>query len=93
MNEQPDLIAFYKKHDYEEMKEILLTFLNPEQEVSEDDDEVTAPVVEAPKTAYSEPAAPKKKSPSFDEDEFDALFTETKPKASSAEDEDDDLPF
>jgi hypothetical protein len=82
-------------HDYEEMKEILLNFLNPEQEVTEDEDEVTtAPVVETPKTTYSEPAAPKKKS-TFDEDEFDALFSEEKPKSSVVEDEDedDDLPF
>jgi hypothetical protein len=93
LNEQPDLMTFYKKHDYEEMKEILLNFLNPEQEVTEDEDEVTtAPVVETPKTTYSEPAAPKKKS-TFDEDEFDALFSESKPKSSVVEDEDDDLPF
>jgi hypothetical protein len=93
LNEQPDLMTFYKKHEYEEMKEVLLNFLNPEQEVTEDEDEVeTAPVVETPKTTYSEPAAPKKKS-TFDEDEFDALFTESKPKSPFVEEEDDDLPF
>ena len=96
LNEQPDLMSFYKKHDYEEMKEILLNYLNPEQEaeIAEEEDEVVeAPVVEQ-KTAYSEPAAPKKKS-SFNEDEFDKLFTEKKPAKTAVEDEDedDDLPF
>jgi hypothetical protein len=96
LNEQPDLMSFYKKYDYEEMKEVLLNYLNPEQEaeVTEDEDEsvVEKPTIQA-STTYSEPATPKKKS-TFDEDEFDALFTEAKPKASPfVEEEDDDLPF
>jgi len=96
LNEQPDLMSFYKKYDYEEMKEVLLSYLNPEQEAetADEDEEITAaPVVE--KTTYSEPAVPKKKASSFDEDEFDALFQEVKPKSTAFvdEDEDDDLPF
>lgn len=90
LNEQPDLMSFYKKHEYEELKEILLNHLNPEQEVTEDEDEVeTAPVVQAPATTYTEPASRKSKKSSFDEDEFDQLFAEAKTNTV----EDDDLPF
>ena len=67
LSEQPDLMSFYKKHEYDEMKEILMNHLNPEQEVTEDDDEDEVVTTPAPKTVYAEPAATKKKS-SFDED-------------------------
>jgi hypothetical protein len=88
--EQPEVLALYKKYDYEEMKNILLTWLNPEAEV-ESTDEVEETVESTPVTSYSTPA-PKKKASNFDENEFDALFTEVKP-TSNKFDEDDDLPF
>ena len=88
LDEQADIYQFYKKYEYDEMKEVLLTYLNPEQETAEDE-VVEAPVIQ--KTVYSEPAAPKKKS-TFDENEFDSLFSDAKPRVTS-EDEDDDLPF
>jgi hypothetical protein len=72
------------------MKNILLTWLNPEAEV-ESTDEVEETVEATPATSYSTPA-PKKKASNFDENEFDALFTEAKP-TSNKFDEDDDLPF
>jgi hypothetical protein len=91
LSEQPDLMSFYKKHEYDEMKGILMNHLNPEQEATDDEeDEVVTIPAPAPKTVYAEPAATKKKS-SFDEDEFDALFSESKP--TSKVEDDDDLPF
>lgn len=92
LEEQPDLMSFYKKYDYDEMKEILLNHLNPENELEET--EVSEPVVEKPsqQTTYSEPVQPKKKS-DFDEDEFDSLFQDTKPSTSSNDDLSSDLPF
>jgi hypothetical protein len=95
LSEQPDLMSFYKKHEYDEMKGILMNHLNPEQEATGDEeDEVVTTPAPAPKTVYAEPAATKKKS-SFDEDEFDALFSESKPtsKVEDDLDDDDDLPF
>ena len=32
LNEQPEILTLYKKYDYDEMKGILLTWLNPETE-------------------------------------------------------------
>jgi hypothetical protein len=95
LSEQPDLMSFYKKHEYDEMKEVLMNHLNPEQEATaDDDDEVVTTSAPAPQTVYAEPATTKKKS-SFDEDEFDALFSESKPtaKVEDDSDDDDDLPF
>ena len=93
LNEQPEVLTLYKKYDYEEMKGILLNWMNPEQEESTEEAEVET-VVSAPVTTYSTPV-PKKKVSNFDEDEFDALFTEkTEVKSPfKDEDEDDDLPF
>jgi hypothetical protein len=91
LSEQPEPLTLYKKYEYDEMKNILLTWLNPEAD-GEDEDEVVepTPVVETPVvTNYATPATKKKSN--FDEDEFDALFTESKPSAKF--DEDDDLPF
>ena len=89
MSEQPEILALYKKYEYDEMKGILLTWLNPETEVEESETEVveqpTTPVV----TSYTTPV---KKKSSFNEDEFDALFTEAK-APSKFSDEDNDLPF
>jgi hypothetical protein len=84
---QPEVLTLYKKFEYDEMKTILLNWLNPESE--EPAEEVEATTTEEPVvTSYSTPVSKKKSS--FDEDEFDALFTE---KKSSKFDEDDDLPF
>ena len=81
--------------DYEEMKTILLNWLNPEQEevvsVVEEIEEPAIIDTKPAQTTYSTPS-PKKKQSSFDEDEFDALFTESTPK-SPFKDEDDDLPW
>lgn len=90
LSEQPEILTLYKKYEYDEMKNILLTWLNPEAEVEESETEEveqpTTPVV----TNYTTPAAKKKSS--FDEDEFDALFTDAK-APSKFDDEDNDLPF
>jgi hypothetical protein len=86
LSEQPEILTLYKKYDYDEMKNILLTWLNPETEETTEETVEEAPVVQ---TAYSTPAAKKKSS--FDEDEFDALFVAAKP--SNSIDEDDDMPF
>lgn len=86
LNEQPEILTLYKKYDYDEMKGILLTWLNPETEETTEETVEEAPVAQ---TAYSTPAAKKKSS--FDEDEFDAMFVSAKP--SNSVDEDDDLPF
>jgi hypothetical protein len=86
MSEQPEILTLYKKYEYDEMKGILLTWLNPETEVEESETEVveqpTTPVV----TSYTTPV---KKKSSFNEDEFDALFTEAK-APSKFSDEDND---
>ena len=65
LNEQPDAMSIFKKYSYEEMKESLLEWLNPEKE---EPTAPAAPVVEA-KPAY---ALNTKKSNV--DDEFDALF-------------------
>jgi hypothetical protein len=86
LSEQPEILTLYKKYDYDEMKGILLTWLNPETEETTEETVEEAPVVQ---TTYSTPAV-KKKSP-FDEDEFDALFVAAKP--SNSVDDDNDMPF
>lgn len=90
LSEQPEVLTLYKKYEYDEMKNILLTWLNPESEVESTDDEETVETPTAPVTSYSTPATKKKSN--FDEDEFDALFTESKP-SNSKFDDDNDLPF
>jgi len=90
LSEQPEVLTLYKKYEYNEMKNILLTWLNPESEVESTDDEETVETPTVPVTSYSTPATKKKSN--FDEDEFDALFTESKP-SNSKFDDDNDLPF
>jgi len=90
LQNQPEILSLYKKYDYDEMKGILLTWLNPETEETTEET-VEEPVTDEPVvTNYSAPVVKKKSS--FDEDEFDALFAENK---SSKFDDDDsnDLPF
>ena len=91
LSEQPEILTLYKKYEYDEMKNLLLTWLNPESDVEETEEvEETTPTPVV--TNYATPATKKKSS--FNEDEFDALFTESKPKSPfKDEDEDNDLPF
>jgi len=76
LSEQPDVTTLYKKYEFDEMKDMLMSYLNPEaeSETSEDSESESPFVEETPKSTYSEPA-PKKKS-NFDEDEFDSLFND-----------------
>jgi hypothetical protein len=91
ISEQNDLLSLYKKMDYEEMKTILLNWMNPEEAT----EEVTAETVtETTTSVVTDYATPIKKKSNFNEDEFDALFTESTPKSPFKEDEDDnDLPW
>ena len=89
MSEQPEILALYKKYEYDEMKGILLTWLNPEADVEESETEEVEQPVTPVVTSY---ATPVKKKSSFNEDEFDALFTDAK-APSKFSDEDNDLPF
>ena len=89
MNEQPEILTLYKKYEYDEMKGILLTWLNPEADVEESETEEVEQPVTPVVTSYTTPV---KKKSSFNEDEFDALFTEAK-APSKFSDEDNDLPF
>lgn len=71
LTEQPDAMSIFKKYEYEEMKNSLLEFLNPEEQA----DDATPVVEEAPAPAVK-PAAfalSTKKATSIDE-EFDELF-------------------
>jgi hypothetical protein len=89
MSEQPEILALYKKYEYDEMKGILLTWLNPEADVEESETEEVEQPVTPVVTSYTTPV---KKKSSFNEDEFDALFTDAK-APSKFSDEDNDLPF
>jgi hypothetical protein len=89
LQNQPEILSLYKKYDYDEMKGILLTWLNPETDEAADEESTEDTVIEPVVTNYSAPVTKKKSS--FDEDEFDALFAEK--KSSSNIDEDDDMPF
>ena len=94
LSEQPEVLTLYKKYEYDEMKNLLLTWLNPESDVEETEEVEETPIspVTPVVTNYATPATKKKSS--FNEDEFDALFTESKPKSPfKDEDEDNDLPF
>lgn len=89
LSEQPEIFTLYKKYEYDEMKGILLTWLNPEADVEESETEEVEQPVTPVVTSYSTPV---KKKSSFNEDEFDALFTDAK-APSKFDDEDNDLPF
>ena len=74
ISEQPDVLELYKKYEFEEMKNILMEWLEPSEETTTEEettDEVAdTPVVEAPKANY----ALNTKKKGFDENEFDELF-------------------
>ena len=73
LNNQPDVFSIFKKYSYEEMKESLLSWLNPEESADE-------PTPAAPKQEEAPAAKPAifalntpKAKPNIDE-EFDELF-------------------
>lgn len=72
ISEQPDILSLYKKYEFDEMKTMLMEWLEPTEETTEETTEevVETPVVEAPKANYT--LNTKKKG--FDENEFDELF-------------------
>jgi hypothetical protein len=72
ISEQPDVLTLYKKYEFDEMKTMLMEWLEPSEDTG-DETEITveAPVAEAPKTNYTLNTKTKK---SFDENEFDELF-------------------
>jgi hypothetical protein len=74
LSEQPDAIGLYKKYEFEEMKNILMEWLEPSEETTEETVEGTteSPFKDEPKSNYALPAKPKQ---GFDESEFDDLFT------------------
>jgi hypothetical protein len=72
ISEQPDVLSLYKKYEFDEMKTMLMEWLEPGEETGEEVTEtVTEPVVETPKSNYAPTAKVKK---GFDENEFDELF-------------------
>lgn len=81
LNEQPDIFSLYKRYSFDELKDVLLSWLTPDEsetpsttEVVEEED---APeVTEVAKPKYSLPKTPAKKTTA---DDFDKLF-ETKAK-------------
>lgn len=74
--EQPNPLSLFKKYSYEEMKESLLEWLNPE-DAPTDEKETEAPAeVPAPKSYKLDV----KKAEKQNDDEFDELFKVTKKK-------------
>jgi hypothetical protein len=72
ISEQPDVLSLYKKYEFDEMKTMLMEWLEPSEDSTEEtiEENIAEPVVEAPKSNYT--LNTKKKG--FDEDEFDELF-------------------
>ncbi len=79
LNEQPDIFTLYKRYDFNSLKEVLQSWLKPEEE-----EETTPPVAEE-STNYTLNGAANKTSKS---DEFDDIFGDDK-----SDDGEDDLPF
>lgn len=77
LNEQPDVLQFYKKYEFEEMKNVLMEWLEPSETETADEDE--APFDTTPQTP-AQPAANytlnTKAKKGFNEDEFDDLFND-----------------
>jgi hypothetical protein len=73
ISEQPDVLTLYKKYEFDEMKTMLMEWLEPGEDSGEEVTETVAePVVEAPKANYTLNTTKAKKG--FDENEFDELF-------------------
>jgi hypothetical protein len=71
ISEQPDVLSLYKKYEFDEMKTMLMEWLEPSEDSGDETEEtVETPVAETPKANYI--LNTKKKG--FDEDEFDELF-------------------
>ena len=68
---QADVLTLYKKYEFDEMKTMLMEWLEPSEESTEETTEevVETPVQEAPKANY----ALNTKKKGFDEDEFDGM--------------------
>ena len=66
--EQPELLKYYKKFSYDEMKTALQDWLNPEDTAEVDTDETPSPSTD---TGYTLNV---KKKETFDENEFEDLF-------------------
>ena len=90
LTEQPNVLELQKKNSYEDLKDILKRFLNPEEEESEetvtvedtkDEDPILAKA-EQPKSNYTLQVKPK----ATKADKFDALFGDD-------EDESEEAPF
>jgi hypothetical protein len=82
---QPDVYSFYKRYTFDEIKEFLVEFLNPEEEAPKTEEAgdqfLALPKVQAPSTSApvkSAAFALKKKEEVVAEDEFDELFAEKK---------------
>jgi hypothetical protein len=73
ISEQPDVLTLYKKYEFDEMKTMLMEWLEPSEDTGDEAETTTAeaPVAEAPKANYTLNTKTKK---SFDENEFDELF-------------------
>jgi hypothetical protein len=79
LTEQPNVLELQRKNEYEDIKNALAKFLNPdaeevevEVEVDEDEDPIIAKATIEPKTNYSLKTAPAAKVSKADK--FDALF-------------------
>jgi len=89
---QPEPLTIFKKYPYEEMKEALLQWLNPSDEVEEAP--TTAPVVKESAPSMVAAGSGNKYSISAKknvDDEFDKLFSDT--SEADVPTEEDDLPF
>jgi hypothetical protein len=71
LNNQPDVFSIFKKYSYDEMKESLLSWLNPEDTA----EEAAPAATEAPKPAASPASFTLNTKPKASiDDEFDELF-------------------
>ena len=84
LKDQPEVFSFYKKYTFEEIKQFLSEYLNPEEEKSEErvsssDDIMSGPSTDFPSTNFkleSSKPLPSKKKEVLDSNEFDDLFGE-----------------
>ena len=73
ISDQPDVLSLYKKYEFDEMKTMLMEWLEPSEDTTDSETEETTEVVatEEPKSNYTLNTKAKK---GFDENEFDELF-------------------
>ena len=73
ISEQTDVLTLYKKYEFDEMKTMLMEWLEPAEETTEEETETVAEEAkEEPKSNYTLNTKPAKKG--FNESEFDDLF-------------------